>query len=270
MAESPRPREAAHPTPFTYLKVAIALAVMTGVEVGVFYIDALEPAFLPIFLVLSVAKFVLVVLFYMHLKFDSRLFSGVFVGGLLLAVAVVVVLMSLFQVLSAVANPQDGVVAAAEPTPTSTAQPTPTPQIEATPTPGIDATPTAEAEVTPTVEARVTPTIEDGPSGKEIFLNAPANVGPQALWCSLCHTIEGIPEAIGILGPELTHIGTNAATRKPGMSAGDYIRESIRTPEAFVPMGVERAIPGLMTTAVTQGLTDQQVDALVAFLLEQK
>ena len=53
---------------------------------------------------LSAAKFALVVLFYMHLKFDSRLFSGVFVGGLLLAVAVAVTLMSLFQVLSSKAN----------------------------------------------------------------------------------------------------------------------------------------------------------------------
>ena len=106
--ETAHPREGAHPTPITYLKVAFTLVALTGLEVGVFYIDALEPAFLPIFVILSIAKFALVVLFYMHLKFDGRLFSTVFVGGLLLAVAVVITLMALFQVLSSKANPETG------------------------------------------------------------------------------------------------------------------------------------------------------------------
>ena len=91
-------REPAHPTPLTYIKVATILAVITIVEVGIFYIDALEPAFLPIFLILSATKFVIVILFYMHLKFDDRLFSRLFVGGLLLAAAVIVTLLALFRV----------------------------------------------------------------------------------------------------------------------------------------------------------------------------
>ena len=103
--ESPQPRQGGHPTPATYIRVALALALLTGVEVGVFYIEALEPGFLPIFIILSIAKFVLVIMFYMHLKFDHRLFSTLFVGGLLLAVAVAITLMALFQVLSAKANP---------------------------------------------------------------------------------------------------------------------------------------------------------------------
>ena len=269
MADIPRPREAAHPTPFIYLKVAVTLAALTGVEVGVFYIDALEPAFLAIFLILSVVKFVLVVLFYMHLKFDARLFSGVFVGGLLLALAVAVMILSLFQVLSAVASAPEGLVVAGEGPPPPVQPPVPV-TIEATPTPGIGPTAIPQVGASPTAEAEVTSTVGAGASGKEIFLSAPPSVGAQALWCSQCHTIEGIPEAIGILGPELTNIGTDAGARKPGMSAGDYIRESIRTPEAFVATGVERVIAGLMTTAITEGLTDDQVEALVTFLLEQK
>ena len=51
------------------------------------------------------------------------------------------------------------------------------------------------------------------------------------------------------------------------MSAEDYLRESIVNPELRVAEGVERATPGLMTTAIVGGLTDEQVDALVAFLL---
>ncbi len=73
-----------------------------------------------------------------------------------------------------------------------------------------------------------------------------------------------------MLGPDLTHIGTDAETRKPGVSAEDYIRESIKDPEAFVAEGVERATAGLMLASVTANLTDGQVDALVEFLLEQK
>ncbi|MFQ5874031.1 MAG: cytochrome C oxidase subunit IV family protein, partial [Dehalococcoidia bacterium] len=82
----------------TYIKAATILAVITAVEVAVFYIDAREPAFIPIFLVLSATKFAIVVLFYMHLKFDNRLFSRFFVGGLLLAAAVLVSLLALFRV----------------------------------------------------------------------------------------------------------------------------------------------------------------------------
>lgn len=86
--------------------------------------------------------------------------------------------------------------------------------------------------------------------------------------CATCHTIEGL--TIGLLGPDLTHIGTDAATRKPGMSAENYISESIRDPEAFVATGVERAVPGLMTAAISASLSDAEVDALVEFLLAQK
>lgn len=94
-------REPGHPTAITYITIATILAVITAIEVAVFYIDVLEPAFLAIFLVLSAAKFALVAMFYMHLKFDSILFSRFFVGGLLLAAAVLVSLLALFRVFTA-------------------------------------------------------------------------------------------------------------------------------------------------------------------------
>ena len=255
MADRPRQREAAHPTSFTYLKVGTILAILTATEVAVFYVDVLEPAFMAIFLILSVAKFILVILFYMHLKFDSRLFSGIFVGGLMLAIVVAVALMSLFQVLSAVANPGDEVVAAPPAEEAAEVE-------EAEAVEGGPPVPPEEAEVPEVVTA-----VDLVVAGQEIFLAVPASAAPQALWCYQCHTIEGV--AVGLIGPDLSHIGTDAATRKPGMSAEDYIRESIRSPEVFLPE-IERATPGLMTDAVTAGLTDDEVDALVAFLLEQK
>ena len=86
--------------------------------------------------------------------------------------------------------------------------------------------------------------------------------------CLACHTIEGI--STGLVGPDLTHIGTSAASRRPGISAKDYLIESIREPEGFVAEGVERSIPGLMTAAITAGLNDDEVAALVEFLLAQR
>ena len=258
MADRTQPHQGAHPTPLTYLRVAMILVILTAIEVGVFYIDAIKPAFLAIFLLLSVAKFCLVILFYMHLKFDSRLFSGVFIGGLMLAVAVAVVLMSLFQVLSAVANPrEDGesAMVAGEPE-------TEAPR-EAVPTP-VRTDPEQPDAPTP-VRTKAPSPADPVATGQKIFMTAPSNVGPQALWCNTCHQIEGI--AAGLIGPDLTHIATNAGARRSGMSAEEYIRESIKAPEVFVPAGVERATPGLMTEAITSGLTDEQIDALVAFLM---
>ena len=259
MADTSQPRQGAHPTPQTYLKVASLLVILTIVEVAVLYIDPLRPAFLPLFLVLSVAKFCLVVMFYMHLKFDSRLFSWVFVGGLLLAVAVAIVLMSLFQVISTVANPrEEGEVALV-----SEVEPEiDTPVIVETPAQGVQA-PTTPATGTGQTETPATGGLVA--MGQELFMVAPANVGPQALWCNTCHQIEGL--AAGLIGPDLTRIATDAGTRIPGMSAEQYIRESITNPEEFIPTGVERATAGLMTEAITSGLTDEQVDALVAFLM---
>lgn len=92
--------EQAHPGWQTYAVIAAVLAVITAAEVAVFYIEALRPVLVPILLVLSTAKFSLVVMFYMHLKFDSRIFTGVFVAPLVLAIAFVIIgLIVIFKVL---------------------------------------------------------------------------------------------------------------------------------------------------------------------------
>ena len=86
-----------HPTPLTYFKVAMTLVVITAIEVGIFYVEDLGKGIIPILVVLSAAKFALVAMFYMHLRYDARLFSGLFVGGLALAFAVGLALLGLFQ-----------------------------------------------------------------------------------------------------------------------------------------------------------------------------
>src|SRR3990172_9730132 len=79
-------REGTHPGPMEYIQIGLALSVLTLIEVAVYYIEALEDVLIPMLLVLSATKFSMVVLWFMHLKFDSRVFSTLFVGGLALAV----------------------------------------------------------------------------------------------------------------------------------------------------------------------------------------
>jgi cytochrome c oxidase subunit 4 len=90
--------ERAHPGAGTYLTVAAVLTVITLVEVGVFYVPGFRPVLAPVLILLSGAKFALVVMFYMHLRHDHALYRGVFLLPLVIAVAVVTALLFLFGV----------------------------------------------------------------------------------------------------------------------------------------------------------------------------
>lgn len=110
----------AHPTPELYTRIAITLFILTALEVAAYEIArrpdaplhvAVEPILVPILLILSAVKFALVAMFYMHLKQDQRLLSGVFVFALILAAVAIVALMVLFSYQYHVAptiNPKQG------------------------------------------------------------------------------------------------------------------------------------------------------------------
>ncbi|MBI5287559.1 MAG: cytochrome C oxidase subunit IV family protein [Chloroflexi bacterium] len=83
-----------HPGDMEYLKIFVILAVITTVEVALFYIDMDRKLLIPSLIVLSAVKFIMVVSWFMHLKFDSRLFTTAFVTGLLLAAAVFTVVLA--------------------------------------------------------------------------------------------------------------------------------------------------------------------------------
>ena len=99
MSTGTHPWEKEHPGPATYIRVAVVLTVITFLELWVFFAPALQPFLVPILVVLSAIKFALVAMFYMHLKFESWLFSGVFLAGLALAFAVGIGLLGLFVAL---------------------------------------------------------------------------------------------------------------------------------------------------------------------------
>jgi cytochrome c oxidase subunit 4 len=80
----------------TYVVVGAFLLAITVMEVWVFYVPALARVLVPILLILSTLKFVLVAMFYMHLKFDHAWFSYVFIGPLIIAIGLAIALLWLF------------------------------------------------------------------------------------------------------------------------------------------------------------------------------
>ena len=76
--------------------------LITIVEVWVYYIPSFvaSPFFVPGLLIMSAVKFAVVVMFYMHLKYDHKLFRALFTGPLLIAVFTITALLFLFHQLS--------------------------------------------------------------------------------------------------------------------------------------------------------------------------
>ena len=95
-AEHARP---AHASRGTYWMIALILGIATLLEVAVFYVPLLHAVIVPILLVLSSIKFVLVAGFFMHLRYDRPVLTAVFAGGLVVAIVIVLALYFLFQVL---------------------------------------------------------------------------------------------------------------------------------------------------------------------------
>jgi cytochrome c oxidase subunit IV len=87
-----------HPSAWTYIKVGIILTLITVVEVWAYYVPSFvaSRAFVPALLIMSAAKFIIVVAFYMHLKYDHKLFRALFSGPLAIAVVTIIALLILF------------------------------------------------------------------------------------------------------------------------------------------------------------------------------
>jgi len=96
---APAHDEAHHPGWSTYWKVAVILTVITAVEVSAYYIPAWENSwvYVPSMLIMSGVKFYIVVMYYMHLKYDHKLFRSLFTGPLVVAMITLVGLLFLFS-----------------------------------------------------------------------------------------------------------------------------------------------------------------------------
>jgi cytochrome c oxidase subunit 4 len=87
-----------HATVKTYVNVAIILAVITAIEVATLYVPGIPNTLLVISLILmSALKFVLVVGFFMHLRYDHNIMRSLFIGPLIIAICMILALMALFS-----------------------------------------------------------------------------------------------------------------------------------------------------------------------------
>ena len=122
---------------------------------------------------------------------------------------------------------------------------------------GTDGQPTATPDDGP-LPTNTPSTGGNGPVGLQVFLREAAPP------CSTCHAIDSEPFAVGQVGPNLSHIGSqgNAA----------FIRESIVDPDAVIaedcPAGA--CPPGVMPQNFGDTLTAEQLDGLVEYLVSLK
>jgi cytochrome c oxidase subunit IV len=94
--EEPRP----HISNSVYLIVGGFLIVLTAMEITVSYIHALRPVMVPILVVLAIAKFALIAMFFMHLRYEKWVVNTMFVFPLTIALGVFIAMMGLFIYLS--------------------------------------------------------------------------------------------------------------------------------------------------------------------------
>jgi cytochrome c oxidase subunit 4 len=84
------------PPDLYFIKVALVLGLLTAMETSTYWID-LGHFHTPVLLILMTIKFFMIVLIFMHLKFDSRIFGMLFYTGLGLAIFVYTVFLFTFK-----------------------------------------------------------------------------------------------------------------------------------------------------------------------------
>ena len=242
-----------------YGLLAIFLAIITLIEFLIIVPEGLQGSGVVIapLVILSVIKFFCVVAFFMHLKFENPLLWQIFVAGLALGLVVAISLVLLFGVF--------------RPTPRAFSEPRIEPFVHHVedshavverPLPDELPAPAKPADLAPTAP---TDGVGAGASpGQTLFVGTAA--------CASCHAIQGVAQ--GVLGPPLDGIGKAAANRISGYSAEEYIRESIVEPDAYTAGtadGLSQDYQQGLMTATMAGiqLTDEDVDALVEFLLSK-
>jgi len=103
----------------------------------------------------------------------------------------------------------------------------------------------------------------DATRGRELYEKTV--LGPRAApGCSTCHSLE---PGVTKVGPSHAGIADRAGTIVPGLSAEEFIRESIIDPDAHVKDGF---FPGIMYQKYADDLTEQEISDLVAFMLTLK
>ncbi|HSJ46892.1 MAG TPA: cytochrome C oxidase subunit IV family protein [Euzebyales bacterium] len=95
MSDTDDQEHASHPDASQYIVIGIILAVFTAIEVAISFAAVPGHLAIPSLIFLTVLKFALVVLWFMHLRFDSGWFRRLFLFGLVIALAVYAATISL-------------------------------------------------------------------------------------------------------------------------------------------------------------------------------
>lgn len=101
----------------------------------------------------------------------------------------------------------------------------------------------------------------DPASGRRLYFQPPLGTHTS---CRACHSLE---PGVTLVGPSFAGIAARAAARRPGMSAEEYLYQSIVDPDAYVVDGFKK---GQMVRDSARRLTEDQIRDLVAFLMTLK
>ncbi|WP_309387764.1 cytochrome C oxidase subunit IV family protein [Cerasicoccus frondis] len=82
----------------TFFNLAMALAVLTGIEIVLIFLPWASWIVMSILIVLSVVKFFAVILWFMHLIYDKQLLFWLFLAGMILATGTMIALLALFSI----------------------------------------------------------------------------------------------------------------------------------------------------------------------------
>jgi cytochrome c oxidase subunit 4 len=93
-----RRSRARHPSPAEYVRIALILGAITGAEVAVYYLDSVKAILIPLLFIFAAIKFTLVAMWFMHLKFDNKLYARFFLSGILFALSVYAIVLLTFRV----------------------------------------------------------------------------------------------------------------------------------------------------------------------------
>ena len=83
----------AHPSPREYVRIGAILGLLTAIEIAASYTIGGAPL-----IALAIVKFSIVVMWFMHLKFDDRRYARFFVAGVALAVTLFLIVLMLSRV----------------------------------------------------------------------------------------------------------------------------------------------------------------------------
>ena len=259
-----------HPSLGQYIFIAILLFAITIVEFVIIMdfpgerekviSEALGQLSTTILLfLLSGIKFAIVILFYMHLKFDNKFFFWVFIAGMVLAVMVGLALIGLFTAIKPTHGGEPRLPDVAAPCAFDhsigkhgeNVCPDPTPQPTPTPAPTLEALAITVPVVAASGEGGGTPSGEPSAAEGERLAN-------EVYGCNACHSTDGTvlvgPSWQGIYGSQEALEGGGSATVDD-----DYIRESINDPAAQLVEGFGNLMPVL-------GLTDSEIDSMIEYI----